>query len=330
MRKRQIRIGSGAQGWTPKFTFHGFRYVQVEGLADVTLDTFTAKVIHSDMDEIGSFECSHELITRFHENTIWGTRGNFVSVPTDCPQRDERLGWTGDLQVFTPTASFLFDTAGLVGDWLQDLACEQLHDLDGKVPLVVPNVLGWMGPPPQFAIWGDVVALTPQDLHLAFDDHQMLVDQYASMTSWLDRAVHREPSDLWGPGMQLADWLDPRAPDDDPSEALTDPLLVANAYLVHVTLSVSNIARIIGKTGDASKYHAEYEKLLRAFCYRYITPAGRLAADTQTAYALALKFNLFEKDSQREMAIQRLCHLIENSAPRLGPGSPVRQLFCKH
>ncbi|WVR06136.1 hypothetical protein IAU60_003166 [Kwoniella sp. DSM 27419] len=202
--------------WEPTFTFHGFRYVQVEGWSgEMSLSDLTAVVVHTDMERTGWFESSHPMINRLHENVLWGMKGNFVGLPTDCPQRDERLGWTGDLQVFTKTASFLYDTTSMLSGWLQDLAVEQA-DNQGVPPLVVPDILKkiYPGKPQPNAVWGDVAVLSPIDLYEASGDSTLVLRQYDSMFSWL-KAIPRDEDGLSSASpdaMQLGDWLDPAAP----------------------------------------------------------------------------------------------------------------------
>jgi len=167
----------------PTLTFHGFRYAEVAGVPDLRAADVEAVVIGSDLRRTGWFESSHELLNRFHENVVWGMRGNFVDVPTDCPQRDERLGWTGDIQVFSPTASFLFDSAGFLGSWLADLAAEQQKD--GSVPFVIPDVI--RRPGPATAAWGDAATIVPWVLHRRTGDLGLLERQLPSMRAWVDR-----------------------------------------------------------------------------------------------------------------------------------------------
>ena len=157
----RFTLSGGDDVFEPTFTFHGFRYLEVDGWpGDLTADDLTAVVISTDLDRIGTFECSDDLLNRLHRNVVWGARGNFVDVPTDCPQRDERLGWTGDLAAFAPTAVYLFDAQSFLRDWLLDLDLEQRH-ADGMVPFVVPDVLKYLDHPPEFptpdstAVWSD-------------------------------------------------------------------------------------------------------------------------------------------------------------------------------
>ena len=241
--------GIGIETWEPTFTFHGFRYVRWRAGPPTTSipRTFVAVVIHSDFEQTGAFSCSNDLLNRLHQNAEWGLRGNFVDVPTDCPQRDERLGWTGDLQTFAPTASFLFDVAGFLADWLEDLKAEQIDD--GRVTLVVP-----VGPHEQFpmgkfaaAAWGDAATIVPWTLYQRFGDEGVLARQFDSMRAWVEfvRALAGEKL-LWPQMFQLGDWLDPDAPPDQPWRAKTDAVLVATAYFAQSARLVSQAAQVLG------------------------------------------------------------------------------------
>ncbi|KAG9515407.1 glycoside hydrolase family 78 protein, partial [Aureobasidium melanogenum] len=312
-----ISNGNVVENWSPRQTFHGFRYVEVEGWTSsdkecpLTLDSIEALVMHTDMKRTGWFSCSDSLVNRLHENTVWSMRGNFLSIPTDCPQRDERLGWTGDIQVFGPSANFLFDTGAMLGHWLEDVAAEQAEH-NGIPPFVVPNILAsdtgdhsW-GEFPQ-AVWDDVVILLPWSLYRAFGDIEILKRQYPSMQMWLDKGVRRGTDDLWDPSFhQLGDWLDPSAPPDRPGEAKTDGTFVADAYIVHVTRLMSVISDLVGNKGEAARYTLEHKKLKKAFGRKYITIEGLPVADTQTGIALAIVFDLFKTPDQAKVAAARL------------------------
>jgi alpha-L-rhamnosidase len=295
------------------------RYIEVTG-AQVGLEDFTAIVIASDMRPTGTFTSSHSLINQLHKNVIWGMLGNFVSVPTDCPQRDERLGWTGDLQVFAPTANFLFDTSGFLSGWLRDLSAEVFQY--GIVPEVIPFIaLRDNLPPRPHAIWADVAIITPHDLYKAFGDEDILEKQYASMQQWLDKGLPRQENGLWQQsGIQYGDWLDPKASPAYPAHGTTDPFLAANAYLVHVTRVIAGIAKITGRKTDATQYQTDYGRLLKAFRHEYVSPSGRLVSDTQTALALALHFDLLETQEQKVKAAERLDWLIKWDSFKVSTG----------
>ncbi|KAK6911037.1 hypothetical protein I203_105072 [Kwoniella mangroviensis CBS 8507] len=307
----RIVLGGKTKGWEPKFTFHGFRYAEINGV-NPTLDDFTAIVIFSDMRRTGTFHSSHSMINRLHENVVWGMMSNFVSVPTDCPQRDERLGWTGDIQVFAPTANYLFDTSGFLSGWLKDVYSEQQYWKGVPptvVPFIPPNASNDPWPKPH-AVWADVVAITPWDLYTSAGDRGILESQWESMKLWLDKGLPRGENGLYNPlAPQYADWLDPNAPPQYPAHGRTDTHLVANAYLVYVTSLVARIGKLLGKpASETSKYEQDAKKFKKLFQEEYISSKGRLVSDTQTAYALALKFGLME-DDQVERARERLEYL---------------------
>ncbi len=205
--------GEGSETWEPRFTFHGFRYAEIENWpGELSADQIRAVVCHSDMERTGWFECSDPLINQLHANVVWSMRGNFFDIPTDCPQRDERLGWTGDIQVFAPTASFLYDTYGFLASWLQDFAAEQ-RDAGGIVPVVIPNIIS--RPPFMAAAWGDAAVIVPWVLYQRFGDRAILASQFESMRAWVDRIADiAGDKRLWDEGFQFGDWLDPAAPPD--------------------------------------------------------------------------------------------------------------------
>ncbi|KAL1897387.1 hypothetical protein Sste5346_004123 [Sporothrix stenoceras] len=317
-----IHLGGPTCGYEPRFTFYGFRYAEVTGYVEVKLTDFSAVVISSDLRRTGSFECSHDLVNKLHENTVWSMRGNFVSVPTDCPQRDERLGWSGDLQVFAPTASFLYDTAAFVGGWLRDLAADQ-HDLKGIVPNVVPSV----PMPPNdnerrpMAAWGDATVITPWDLYQFFGDATFLRKQWDSIVQWLDCGVPRDAHGFYSTETpQFGDWLDPRSPPALPGHTPTDPYLVANAYLVHVTERAAQIAALLNETEAAQRYGSDARRLRARFRSEYVTPSGRLSSDTQTAYVLALHMDLYDSPAELSTARHRLDWLTRWEAFKINTG----------
>ena len=206
---RYILRGGEQETWEPGFTFHGFRYVEIDGWPeDLPLD-IQGIVVHSDMARTGWFETSNELVTQLHRNIVWSMRGNFVGVPTDCPQRDERLGWTGDLNAFSPTATYLYDVCGVLESWLRDLASEQIDE--GTVPWVVPDVVRTPSSPA--ALWSDVAVSLPWTLYQEYGDLEILRTAYPSMTAFI-REVQGELNEngLWDSGFQFGDWLDPDAP----------------------------------------------------------------------------------------------------------------------
>lgn len=318
--------GGGVETWEPRFTFHGFRYAEVEGWpGELQKEDLLAAVCHSDMERTGWFECSDALLNRLHENAVWSMRGNFFDIPTDCPQRDERLGWTGDIQVFSPTASFLYDSAGFLASWLRDLAAEQKEK--GFVPYVVPDVLP--GPQMPGAAWGDAASLIPWVLYQRFGDRQILADQFESMQAWVDLvdSIAGERH-LWDTGPQFGDWLDPAAPPDNPGAARTPGFIVATAYFARSAEVVGLAAGVIGKKDEEARYLALAGKVREAFNREYVTPAGRLVSDASTAYALALQFALLPEETQRRRAGQRLAELARASPYRISTGFVGTPLIC--
>jgi alpha-L-rhamnosidase len=324
---RYILRGDGPETWEPHFTFHGFRYAEVEGWpGELRLDDLTAVVCHSDMERRGWFECSDPLINRLHENVVWSMRGNFLDVPTDCPQRDERLGWTGDIQVFAPTASFLYDCAGFLQSWLADLAAEQA-DTDGVAPFVVPNILP--GVPIPAAAWGDAAVIVPWVLYQRYGDTGILAEQFASMRAWVDLLARiAGERHLWDRGFQFGDWLDPSAPPDRPADARTDASLVATAYFARSAELLGQAAGILGHTDDEARYRTLAAEVRQAFTDEYVTPNGRLLSDAATGYALAIEFALLRDAHQRRQAGRRLAALVRESRYCISTGFVGTPLIC--
>jgi alpha-L-rhamnosidase len=314
-------LAGNAITWEPKFTFHGFRYVEISGWpGKLRLDDITGIVVHSDMRRTGHFACSNPLLNQLHENVVWSVRGNFVSIPTDCPQRDERLGWTGDINVFGDTANLLFDTAGMLSSWLDDLVLEQTA-AKGIVPLVVPNIIDGFADDAH-AVWGDVAVMLPWSLFNTTGDVSILIRHYSSMKAWLS-AIPRVSNGLWNytANWKLGDWLDPAAPAEDAGNATTDPTMVSDSFLVHITKIMSLVSALLQETSDASQFAKAAEDLSAAFAQEYITAAGLLVADTQTALALAVQFSLFPTAAQEKRAASRLSNLVlEKSRFKIATG----------
>jgi alpha-L-rhamnosidase len=285
--------GRGPRTWEPRFTFHGFRYAEVSGWpGQLAAEDLTAVVVHTDLRPTGTFSCSDDDVNRLHENVRWGMRGNFLDVPTDCPQRDERLGWTGDLQVFAPTASFLYDTTGMLRSWLADLAVEQLEDHAGIVPMYVPYLPLLPFPLQADVGWGDAAVVVPWVLYQRTGDAGLLADQWESMTTWIDVFAARAGADLDFPegGFSFGDWLDTAAPPDNPAAARTAWQCVATAYLARSARTVAQAAEVLGR--DGARFADLAARAAARFRAEYVTPTGRVAFPSQTAYALALEFDL--------------------------------------
>ena len=322
--------GRGSRSWEPRFTFHGFRYAEISGWpGELVSGDLEAVVLHTDLRRTGTFDCSDPDVTRLHENVVWGLRGNVVDVPTDCPQRDERLGWTGDLQVFAPTAAYLYDTAGMLTSWLADLAVEQA-DNEGVVPIFVP-----FAPvtPPGFpalqaeAGWGDAAVVVPWVLYQRHGDAQILADQWPSITAWLTSFEGRAGADLDFPGggFMLGDWLDATAPPDQPAAARTSWPCVATAYLARSARLAAAVARILGLPDHT--YDDLADRAARRFRREYVTPTGRLAFASQTAYALALEHDLLT-DDQKAHAGRLLAEQVAADGFHIGTGFLGTPVVC--
>jgi alpha-L-rhamnosidase len=319
---RYTLAGAEEETWEPRFTLHGFRYAEVSGwTGGNAAENIVARVYHTDMERTGWFESSDPELNRLHENVLWSMKGNFVDIPTDCPQRDERLGWTGDIQVFTPTAAFLYDCSGMLSSWLKDVAAEQLPD--GTVPWYVPVIPGgnYWTPIRPGAVWGDVAVLTPWSLYERFNDPKILADQYPSAKAWVDLLDSLAgDKHLWNTSFQLGDWLDPSAPPEDPTEAMTDPHIVATAYFAWSALHLAKAAGVLGKADDELRYLELSRAVAGAFANEYIGSDGRMASDAQTAYALAIVFGLFPDDELQRAAGQRLAGLVRAAGNRIATG----------
>ena len=301
---RYIAKGQGEEVFEPHFTFQGFRYVAVSGWpGDLEPENFTGVVVHSAMERTGTFVTSDELLNQLENNIIWGQKGNFVDVPTDCPQRDERLGWTGDAQVFAATASFNHDTAAFYTKWLKDVALDQ--EDDGAVPYVIPNALSHQTRKGEAASagWADAATVVPWTVYQAFGDRRILEEQYPSMKAWVEY-MRKQAADkyIWSSGFSFGDWLAFATTDSDYPGATTDKDFLQTAYFAHSTELLAKTAAILGKKEDAAEYAALEGKIKAAFLREFVTPNGRISPNTQTAYAIALAFDLLPPEMRKEAA----------------------------
>jgi alpha-L-rhamnosidase len=294
--------GEGAEVFEPHFTWHGFRYLKIEGYpGEIQPESFTAVALYSDMKTTGNFNSSNDLINQLQHNIQWGQKGNFLDVPTDCPQRDERLGWTGDAQVFSRTAAFNMNVNSFFAKWLRDVESDQV---EGKVPFVVPNVLGTGAV--NSTGWADVATIAPWNMYLVYGDKKILEQQYPSMKAYVESIRKTAQNDLWNSGFHFGDWLFYRPDDDnDGRAAVTDKYLIAQCFYAHSTQLLINAAKVLGKTEDAAFYEILLERVRQAFIKEYMTPNGRLVSGTQTAYVLALNFDMLPEEL-RDNAAQRL------------------------
>ncbi|MBO6158379.1 MAG: family 78 glycoside hydrolase catalytic domain [Firmicutes bacterium] len=290
----------------PHFTFHGFRYVALEGLEEGQEIELTACHLSSDLKEAGSFECSNELVNRLYQNIVWSQRDNYLDVPTDCPQRSERLGWTGDATAFTPTAVFHQNIMPFMRKWLRDLAADQ-NPATG-MPQVVPDVLsdGATGGQNGAAYWGDAATVVPWTLYETYADKRVLSEQYESMKIWTDFIRSKcGANGLWQTGFQYGDWLGLDAEMNglgDERKGATDDYFTANAIYLWTLEIMIKTAALLGCEEDELLYRSVREKVLSAFRDEYVTKTGRLVCETQTALVLALHFGLVEEKDRAGLA----------------------------
>lgn len=309
----------------PHFTFQGFRYIKIEGLkTEPNLNDFTAVAMYSSMKPTGDFTCSDSLLNQLQHNIQWGQKGNFLDVPTDCPQRDERLGWTGDAQAFSRTATFNMQVHNFFSKWMKDVAADQ--EKDGRVPFVIPDVLG--AGSGGSAGWSDVATIIPWNVYLAYGDKKILEDQYASMKLWVSFMQANSKNYLWNTGFHFGDWLFYRPFDDnDGRSAVTDKYLIAQCFYAYSTQLLINAANVLGKEDDAKTYTELLHNIKQAFIKEYTTESGRLVSGTQTAYVLALNFDMLP-DSLRAQAAARLAENVASYDNHLTTGFLGTPYLC--
>jgi len=319
--------GGAEETYEPHFTFQGFRYVAVQGYpGELTLDRLTGVVVHSDLRPTGHWESSNPLLNQLQHNIVWGQKGNFLDVPTDCPQRDERLGWTGDAQAFARTAAFNMDVAGFFTKWLRDLAADQKDN--GAVPVVIPDVVARGQSTDSSSGWGDVATIAPWTIHLVYGDTRILETQYASMKAWVEFIRARAPDDLWNTGHHFGDWLSYATTDPGFPGATTGKDLIATAFYAHSTDLLARTSAVLGRDDDARAYAALFERIKTAFSREFVTPAGRVGEATQTAYVLALQFNLLAA-GQRAEAARRLAADVKAFQDHLTTGFLGTPYLCR-
>jgi alpha-L-rhamnosidase len=311
--------GATEETYEPSFTFHGFRYVEVTGYPGKPgPDAITGIVIQSITPPTGTFTCSSPLVNQLVQNIVWGQRGNFLEVPTDCPQRDERLGWTGDAEIFVRTATYNEDVSDFFAKWLIDMEDAQLPS--GGIPNIIPNIIrrgefSLDGAP----AWSDACIIVPWTIYQAYNDKQLLERHYAMMTAWIDYLDRDNPDHHWkahrnndGHGeSDFGDWLSIDA--DTPKDVLAD------AFFAYSTSLLASIADVLGKENDARKYRTLAEQIKAAFNEAYVSPDGRILGDTQTAYTLALRFQILP-EHLRARAAQYLADDIKRRETHLSTG----------
>jgi alpha-L-rhamnosidase len=306
--------GMGQETYEPHFTFFGFRYARIRNYPAADLSTLTGIVIHSDMRPTGKFSCSNPLVNQLQENIRWGEKGNFLDIPTDCPQRDERVGWTGDAQVFARTAAFNMDVDRFFRKWLKDLAAS--HSFTGAVPFWIPATVRL---PVGSSGWGDAATVIPWTHYLIYGDRRILANQYASMKKWLQyeknaaawlkfsdlfhlRRYFRRDRYIWDGGFHFGDWL---APGEDQKQWMAKKAWIATAYFAYSARLCALAARILGKDAEAEAFQRLSEKVRAAFCERFLAPDGSIKDGFQTAYVLALEFDLLPA-SARPVVLRQL------------------------
>jgi alpha-L-rhamnosidase len=323
-------LSGGDDVFEPTFTFHGFRYAEVTGWPgadDDIVRALTAVVIGSDLRRIGTFASSHDLLNRLHENVVWSLRGNFLGVPTDCPQRDERLGWTGDIAVFAPTAAYLFDVQEFLTDWMRDLYDETAH-AGGMVPFVVPDVLKLLrsprpdvmrSSPTPTAVWGDAAAWVPWALYEHDGDVDRLAVMYPAMALHASAIADiLSPEGLWDAGFQFGDWLDPAAPPENAAAAITPTAVVATACAFRTFDILRRSAEALCRGDDAARFGALADTVRAGFQRAYLAD-GILQPETPTGYALAITFGLLDGEVSRR-AGDRLAALVKANDHRIATG----------
>lgn len=317
--------GDKPESYHPHFSFQGFRYVKVEGAKEsIDLTNIEAVVLHTEMAQTGHFETSDSLINQLQHNILWGQKGNFLDVPTDCPQRDERLGWTGDAQAFFNTAAFNMDVSGFFAKWMIDVKLDQFDN--GAIPHVVPYY--WRDQQGGSAGWADVATIIPWNFYQLYGDKQILTDQYESMVKWVKFMVDHSTNDLWNRGFHFGDWLFYTPADDvDGRAAVTDKYLIAQAFFGHSVQLMINAASTLGKDADVKKYEDLLQKVKTAFVNEYVTESGRLVSGTQTAYVLALQFDMLPEEL-RPQAAQRLADNINSYQQHLTTGFLGTPYLC--
>ena len=315
--------GGESETFEPSHTFFGFRYAKlINWPCEVKPEDFEGVVICSDMEVTSGFECSDERVNQLFSNIQWGQRGNFVDVPTDCPQRDERLGWTGDCQAFAKTACINMDSHKVLAGWLKDLLIDQRAD--GAVPHIIPNVLGRDAC--GSAAWGDAVTIVPWTLYQCYGDERILEETYPAMRRWLDFIDSQSDGYLWDGGEHFGDWLGLDAHEGSYVGA-TDKTLIATAFYAYSTRLAMQTAEVLGHEKDKLELSQLLKRIIRAYRREFITPNGRLAVRTQTAYVLTLYFDLAEEIDQPRMA-HELVELINERGGHLSTGFVGTPYLC--
>ena len=298
----------------PYFTFYGYRYAKVEGISDLKAEDFTGLVLYSALPENGRLETGNRLVNRLILNTVWGQKGNFVDVPTDCPQRDERMGWTGDAEVFSPTACYQMDSYAFFAKYLHDMATEQ-KNRDGAVPDVIPS-FGHQG---ISCAWGDAACVIPWVVYRFYGDKAILEEQFDSMKGWVDYSYGLEQKEQgWRKHFHYGDWLALDGPGGiDGVMGATENAFIALVYLRYSAQLTAKAAAVLGRKEDEERYNALADQILEEIRHEYFAPSGRCCLDTQTALLLALRHDL---TVDREQTVKRLQKKFDDNNGKLQTG----------
>ena len=289
----------GAKTLCPDFTFHGFRYMKLTG-AELPKENITAIVRHTDMKRTGHVRTSNARFNRLMDNVVWGQRGNFVDIPTDCPQRDERLGWTGDINAFCTTAAYNYDIRAFMKKWLADVRNDQTED--GEIPHVIPDALRGKGDRSNAALWSDAIVMIPWKLYQTYGDLSFLADNYAAMQKYMKAYEKNVQNGLVVNGYNWGDWL---AQDGEKFKqsinGRTESVFLASAFYLECLRIMTKTAKLLGDKKECF-YRSKYEETLQNMRAEYITPNGRVAVDTMTAQALALCFGIVLEENRKYSA----------------------------
>ena len=319
-------ISDGKKKWVhPNFTYFGYRYVKVTGVDKLNPEDFKAQVLYSDLKQTGHLQTNNEKVNRLFQNVIWGQRSNFMDVPTDCPQRDERLGWCGDSEIFSETANFNMDTFEFFRKYLRDIRVEQTLN-GGKSPMFAPSL---KTPFSGMAIWGDAICILNWNLYKFYGDKALLQENYYAMKRWVDWiTANSKTADLWTGQMQLGDWL--ALDNDEPSspKGKTDDVYIASLYYANSAHIVAQAAGVLNNLSDMKKYTDLNQRILQAIRKEYLSPNGRLTIDTQSAYVLALKFDL-PLPKQKKHVIDDLVTRIHKDNDHLTTGFVGTPYLCE-
>lgn len=311
----------------PHFTFYGFRYVRVSGWPEeIDANVFEGVVLYSDLDTTSEFKCSSASLNQLASNCMWGQKSNFLDMPTDCPQRDERLGWTGDAQVFAPTACYNMDTRAFYHKFLYDIRIEQKKQ-NGSIPNFIPVLPGL---PAGSSVWGDIATFLPMVLYRHYGDKEELGRHYPMMKDWVDYIIRIDKENgeqnLWNTGFHFGDWLAQDGISPQSMKGGTDDYLIASIYYYESVKKTAEAAKILGFSNDEVYYTKKRQAIREAILSEYFTPTGRLAINTQTAYLICLKFGVYHS---KEKVITDLKERLRKDCYKIKGGFVGAPMMCQ-